>query len=226
MKRTEITIVALAAFAIAAVHAPAFGQYVQFDGPDSSSNVKKVTPEVKDGKNAKITVKGNRKSEKEPPKPAEPKTPTFTATGGFESTKEKARESAIRTAVELLHKHMLEQDPQVHRMPKTEMVQRMLLNDQEKVIEEPDIDKTTGESKPMYRVTVAVRVEPEHVRELRSLERSSEALWVLAGLGGVAGVLAMFFRIDAWTKGYLTSWLVLGTVGAGALLAGLWWWAK
>jgi hypothetical protein len=49
---------------------------------------------------------------------------------------------------------------------------------------------------------------------------------VLAGLGGVAGVLAMFFRIDAWTKGYLTSWLVLGTVGAGGLLAGLWWWAK
>jgi hypothetical protein len=106
------------------------------------------------------------------------------------------------------------------------MVQRMLLSDQEKVVEEPDINKTTGESKPMYRVTVAVRVEPQHIRELRSLERSSEALWVLAGLGGVAGVLAMFFRIDSWTKGYLTSWLVLGTVGAGAVLAGLWWWAK
>jgi hypothetical protein len=228
MNRTETTIVALAAFAIAVVHAPAFGQYVVFDGKDSSTTVKQVAPEGKDGKNAKVAVKNGKRLDKEgnPKPPPEPKTPTFTATGGFESTKEKARESAIRTAVELLHKHMQEQDPPVHRMPKSEMVQRMLLSDQEKVIEEPDIDKTSGETKPMYRVTVAVRVEPQHVRELRSLERSSEALWVLAGLGGVAGVLAMFFRIDAWTKGYLTSWLVLGTVGAGGLLAGLWWWAK
>ena len=65
----------------------------------------------------------------------------------------------------------------------------------------------------MYQAEVAVKVRPEHIRELRARERSSEALWVLAGLGGLAGVLAVFFRIDAWTKGYLTSWLVLGTVG-------------
>jgi hypothetical protein len=49
---------------------------------------------------------------------------------------------------------------------------------------------------------------------------------VLAGIGGLAGMIALFFRVDSWTKGYLTSWLVLGTVGAAALLAGLWWMAK
>ena len=78
----------------------------------------------------------------------------------------------------------------------------------------------------MYRVKVAVKVRPEHVRELRSQERASDGLWILAGLGALAGVLAVFFKIDAWTKGYLTSWLVLGTVGAASLVGGLWWMAK
>jgi hypothetical protein len=93
------------------------------------------------------------------------------------------------------------------------------------VVEQP-IELPGGKTETMYQAEVAVKVKPEHVRALRSRDRSSEALWVLAGLGGLAGVLAVFFRIDAWTKGYLTSWLVLGTVGAAALLTGLWWFAR
>src|SRR5262249_32475495 len=151
-----------------------------------------------------------------PPKPEEP---TFLVAGGFDATKEKAKESAIRAAVEKVHEYLLEQDPPVTRMPTTELVRKMLLEGQETVIEEPDPDPTISEAdkKPMYRMTVAVKVRPEHIRDLRSRERSSEALWVLAGLAGLAGVVAVFFRIDAWTKGYLTSWLILGTVGAATL---------
>jgi len=102
----------------------------------------------------------------------------------------------------------------------------MILNDQEKVEEGAAPSPETGKSETMYRTTIAVRVEPHHIRELRSQERSSEALWILAGLGGMAALFAVFFRIDAWTKGYLTNWLVLGTVGMAALLGGLWWMAK
>ena len=91
----------------------------------------------------------------------------------------------------------------------------------EELVTLPDGNKETR-----YEVEVAVKVRPQDIRSLRSTDRSSEALWVLAGLGGLAAVIAVFFKIDSWTKGYLTSWLVLGTVGAASLLAGLWWWAK
>jgi hypothetical protein len=224
MNRFETTIVALAAFAVAAVHAPAFGQYVIFDGKESGE-VKQAPTEVKNGR----ISKSHRKKAPAPAVPPQPKEPTFTATGGFESTKEKARESAIRAAVDKFHEYLGQQSPPIERMPSdrrcTELIRdKMLLNDQEKVAEQQiEID---GKQETMYKITVAVRVEPDQVRSLRSHERASEALWVLAGLGGLAGVFAVFFRIDAWTKGYLTSWLVLGTVGTATLLGGLWWLAK
>ena len=223
MTRFETTIAVLAAAVIAAAYSPALAQrtergqgFVQGD-----DGVRQVTVEVK-GPAAKVTKGGKGQKVQEPPKPVEP---TFTATGGFESTKEKARESAIRTAVEKLHNHLMQQDPPVGRMPTTKLVRKLLIDSQEKFDEE-SIPDTDGSSEKMYRATVALKVDPHHVRELRSQERSSEALWVLAGLGGLAAVFAGFFRVDAWTKGYLTNWLVLGTVGALGLLVGLWWWAK
>jgi len=225
MTRFETTIAVAAAALIAVAYSPALAQrgekgqaYIEFDG-----GAKQVTAEVKGGKGPKAGKGGQVQREAEPPKPVEP---TFTATGGFEATKDKARESAVRAAVEKLHEHLLAQDPPVTRMPTAKAVRHMLLADREKTVEEPFVDERTGQTEVMYRMTVAVRVEPEQVRELRSQERSSETLWMLAGLAGLAAVTAGFFRIDAWTKGYLTSWLALGTVGAASLLAGLWWWAK
>jgi hypothetical protein len=192
---------------------------------------KPVKPEVKQGR-GKAEAKLSRPTKPvEPPKPEEP---TFTVAGGFLKTKEKAKEDAIRAAVEKLHDYLQQQEPPVKRMPTFEMVQSMLITHPEASESDAEIGKVTAEQVPgeqgkldtMYMVEVAVKVRPEHVRELRSQERSSEALWVLAGLGGLAAVIAVFFKIDSWTKGYLTSWLVLGMIGAGSLLLGLWWWAK
>jgi hypothetical protein len=227
MTRFETTIAVAAAALIAVAYSPALAQrgekgqaYIEFDG-----GTRQVTAEVKGGKGPKATKGGPAVATRaEPAKPVEP---TFTANGGFQSSREKAREDAIRAAVDALHEYLLQQDPPITRMPTTKFVRKMLLNDQEKIVptDEP-VATPDGRSEIMYRATVAVKVEPEHVRELRSQERSSEALWVLAGLAGLAVVAAGFFRIDAWTKGYLTSWLALGTVGASSLLAGLWWWAR
>ena len=163
----------------------------------------------------------NKNAPAEPAKPAQPKEPTFTATGGFESTKDKARDSAIRAAVEEFHKR-LSNEHGIHRMPTTEMIRKLLLSDQEKVTEEPIISEA-GKTETMYRMTVAVRVEDHDIRALRSRERSSEAS-VLAGLGGLAGVLALFFRrfVD---EGVSHSWLALGTVTRQPSWR-LWWWAK
>jgi hypothetical protein len=225
MNRFETTIVALAAFGIAVIYAPAFAQSVKFDVEEKASSSVKQAPDAKNVKQGK----GPKKAA-EPPPPPPPKEPTFSAAGGFESTKEKARESAIRAAVEKLHEHLASQDPPIEQMPSdrrsTELVRKMLLNDQEKFEESTAPAPETGKPETLYRATIAVRVEPHHLRELRSQERSSEALWMLAGLGGLAALFAVFFRIDAWTKGYLTNWLVLGAVGTAALLGGLWWMAK
>jgi hypothetical protein len=198
----------------------------------ASDEPRAVTPEVKQGKGKGPTTKSGRQSRPaEPPKPVEP---TFTVAGGFLETKEKAKESAIQAAVEKLHLYLLDQHPQVTQMPKTEMVREMLVPHPGAAEEDARFGKVTTEQIPssegqpetLYKVEIALKVRPEHVRELRARERSSEALWVLAGLGGLAAVLAVFFRIDAWTKGYLTSWLVLGTVGAATLLGGMWWFAR
>jgi len=129
--------------------------------------------------------------------------------------------------VDKLHEYLMRQDPPVTQKPTTKFVRKLLINQLE-TVQETDDPILSGSGKPekMYQATIALKVDPEHVRELRAQDRSSEALWILAGLGGLAAVVAGFFRIDAWTKGYLTSWLALGTVGAASLLAGLWWWAK
>jgi hypothetical protein len=221
MTRFE-TVTAIAAAALIAVaYSPALAQrgekaYIEFD-----SGTKQVTVEAKGGKGPR----GQRNGQPaEPPKPPEP---TLTVQGGFEKSKELARESAIRAAVDKLHDYLLEQDPPVTQKPNTKFVRKLLIDQLEKIepSDEPIMSRD-GRPEQMYRATIALKVDAKDIRELRSQDRSSEALWILAGLGGLALVVAGFFRIDAWTKGYLTSWLALGTVGAASLLAGLWWWAK
>jgi hypothetical protein len=201
------------------------GAFVIFGNDD---NPKSVTATIKQGKQ-----KTTARAPKPAPEPAKPEEPTFVVSGGFETTKEKAKESAIRAAVEKVHHYLLEQQPPVSKDPTTEMVRKMIITHQGASEADRDIGKVTeqeievsGTSEKCYQVELAIKVRPEHVRSLRSDERSREALWILAGIGGLAAVFAIFFKIDSWTKGYLTSWLVLGTVGAAALLGGMWWFAK
>src|SRR4051812_10027932 len=117
MTRFETTVAVAAAALIAVAYSPALAQrgekgqaYIEFDG-----GAKQVTAEVKGG-TPKGTKAGRVQREAEPPKPVEP---TFTATGGFEATREKARDSAVRAAVEKLHEHLQAQDPPIARMPTT-----------------------------------------------------------------------------------------------------------
>ncbi len=216
MKRQETMLAGLAVGVLLAAWTPLFAQSVTID----TGNGQAVTAQ-----NGEVKINGRKnKKEKAPPAPKVPEVPTFTVKGGFESTKDKARDSAIRAAQELVVDHLAQQEPPVLKTPTIELVRRMALAEQEEIKEEQIGE--SGKTETMYQATVAFKVRPEHVRELRSRERAAEALWVFAGLGALAGVFALFFRIDAWTKGYLTQWLVLGTIGAASLVTGLWWMAK
>jgi hypothetical protein len=211
MTRLETFVAAIAATVLLAVHAPAAAQTVVGDGPEAPK--------------AQVTIKGKPAKSSKPPKP--PEEPTFRIQGGLETTKERARESAIRAAAEEIHQRLMQEEPPVFKNPPMDLVRRMILEGQDRVTEQQfQLTADSEKTDTMYQVEVAVKVRPEHVRELRSRERASDGLWVLAGFGGLAAVLALFFKIDAWTKGYLTSWLVLGTVGAASLVGGLWWMAK
>ena len=189
---------------------------------------KAVTPATKQGK-------GRSGKSARPPADPPKKEPTFYVEGTFMPTPEKARESAIEAAVDRLHEFLMQQDPPVTRYPTKDLVRKMIVRHPQASDSDAEYGKVTPateelltgtKEETLYQVQIALRVEPEQVRELRAQERSSEVLWVVAGLAALAAVLAAFFRIDAWTKGYLTSWLVLGTVGAAGLLFGLLWFAR
>jgi hypothetical protein len=222
MTRFETTVALAIIAGLAVVNSPAFAQRVAIgeDLPKAEKSGKSKTPRP-----------ARPVKPEEPPKPEEP---TFTvASPRFEATKERAKESAIEAAVDRVHEYLLQQEPPVTRMPTIEMVRKMVIKHPK--ASEADVEfgvvtvqpvESVGKTEDYYQVEVAIKVRPEHVRELRSKDRSSEALWVLAGLAGLAAVVAGFFRIDAWTKGYLTSWLMLAAVGTACLLGGLWWWAK
>ena len=98
MTRIETIIVSAAVICMAAVHAPAFGQFIVVDG-DEQPVVKETKPVAKGGETTGKATKTGRPARA----PAKPKEPTFTVSGGFEATREKARDSAIRAAVERGH---------------------------------------------------------------------------------------------------------------------------
>lgn len=165
---------------------------------------------------------GTEKEAYERAKGNPPVEPTFTAQGGFENSLDKARQSALHAAKDKFRDYLRSQDDPVDREPSTELVRRMLIPNQEQVQEEAIKSPTSSSPETMYRVTVGVKVQHEHLRAMRTRDRSSEALGVIGLAAVVLLATAGFFRLDAMTKGYVTSWLLVGAVAAGSALLGVW----
>lgn len=148
--------------------------------------------------------------------------PTFTVTGGFENSIEKARQSATLAAKEKFHEYLTNLEDPISRDPNLDLIRQMTLATREVVQEEAIKSAGTSGTEMMYRVTMALKVKPEQIRTMRTRERSSEALGIIGLLVLGLFVVAGFFRLDAMTKGYVTTWLMLGMVGVGAMLLGVW----
>jgi hypothetical protein len=143
----------------------------------------------------------------------------FQAKGTFMATKEEARISALEEAREELARQLHER--RIHRfiLPSLEWLDRHLVVEPWTRTEE----ETIKEEK-FVRVTVQLRLTSEHLRSFRKMERTSLSA-VAAGLLAVVFLASwLYYRLDEWSKGYLTSWLAIGVVAAGSIVGGVWWW--
>jgi len=144
----------------------------------------------------------------------------FTVQGDFRGSKSAARESALLEAREQIRGWLLRQEPPIKHAPSLEAIQHMLRPENAPPQEEP------LKSGMMYKMTISVDLTPLDIRTLRSRDRTVTGFWALCGLMAIFGVTALVYRIDEWTKGYLTRWLIGGGMAVLALVLGLFWYLR
>jgi hypothetical protein len=145
----------------------------------------------------------------------------FTATGDFAADPRAAKESAVRAARDQMRDWLAKQDPPVRRAPPLDLIAREMV-----VQEHPPEVETILNGEKRYRLTVEARLRPVHVRDLRERDRAFAGLWFLSGAMAVLGVITLAFRVDEWTKGFLTPWLVAGAGALSAALVAVWWFVR
>ncbi|HEX4608424.1 MAG TPA: hypothetical protein VH092_09480, partial [Urbifossiella sp.] len=70
-------------------------------------------------------------------------------------------------------------------------------------------------------VEYTLEATAEQVREIRGRERMAGTLKLFGLLAAAAAIGFVFLRVDAWSQGYLTSWLafIAAALAGGALAA-------
>ena len=144
----------------------------------------------------------------------------FTAQGEFRSTKGAAQESALQSAQEEMRAWLAKQQPPIRRVPSLESIRR------ENMIKGERTEVETVLNEKMYKITAIIDLKPDQVRELRKHDRSLSTLWLFGGLIALLGVVSAGFRVDEWTKGYLTKWLIAGGLALGVFAVVVLWWMK
>ena len=128
--------------------------------------------------------------------------------GEWSSSPEAARDSAVRAAQRRLQIVLAELTPPLNRAPSLEMIQDELISGVQRAQERFE-GRING---PMYKITLDLKVGPSQLKELRREDRVAWAAWLIGGISILLGLVSIGFRLDEWTRGYLTRWLVIGTV--------------
>lgn len=142
----------------------------------------------------------------------------FAVSGEFRPSVASARESALLSAQEKLREWLLRQNPPIRRAPSLETIQREMIR-QELT---PQEEQILNQQDKMYKITLEVEIKPHQMRSLRERDRVVSGMWTLGGLLAILGVLALLFRLDEWTKGYLTRWLIAAGILVVILLVAGW----
>jgi hypothetical protein len=145
----------------------------------------------------------------------EPAAPRF-HTDAWGTTSEQALEGALVKAQVHLANYLRTQE--IERVPSLETIRDRMVTgtnvSQPEVLPSPLYER-------MVKVTVVGEITPKQVRELRGRDRMEAGGRVLGGAVALCLLAALFFRLDDYTRGYLTSWLGLAGLALFAALAGL-----
>lgn len=138
----------------------------------------------------------------------------FTAQGEFRSSKAAAEESVRQVAQEQMRAWFAKQTPPIRRTPSLDAIRRekMILN------EKTEVETVLNEK--MYKITAVIELKPSQLRELRKRDRSLGTLWMFSVLLVFLGLVSFGFRVDEWTKGYLTRWLIGGGIALAVIALG------
>lgn len=143
-------------------------------------------------------------------------------------SKDKAMNDALLVARQKIVDHLRSLDPPVETIPTLDDVRNKYVKPESVVEVQPTeaVRTAWAESKlepNRMWVEIDVEVTDNHVRELRAKDRITSAGWISAGVFLLVATLFGFLRLDAWTRGYLTTFLGLGAAalagGGLALLA-------
>jgi len=146
-------------------------------------------------------------------------------------TREDAIVNAVKTAREKLAEVLRSLDPPIVRIPPEYVIRKEFvlpegIRELTPSQEMKDLWKANGLDKNRQLVEVDIEVSEEQLRGLHGHHRMLGAAWI--GAVGLAVLLTVygFLRIDAWTKGYLTTTLgitatlLIGGVITAAVIAG------
>lgn len=121
-------------------------------------------------------------------------------------TAEQAREDALQQARAHLQAYLQTLRPPVEVVPTIEQIQQHMLRSSfttEPKHFPPPIDEK------MMKVALEIELSPDDLRQLRAQDRAFWGTKLFAGMFALLAVVTLFFRLDEWTRGYLTSWLGL-----------------
>jgi hypothetical protein len=142
-------------------------------------------------------------------------------------TEVEAEEATLAAAADRLATAFARLDPPLDYRPSPAAIKAEFLRRDSRLVRPPTEEEKTVLARAAYAADGRVYVEytleatAEQVREVRGRERVAAALKLFGLLAAAAGVGFVFLRLDAWSQGYLTSWLafVAATLAGGAVAA-------
>jgi hypothetical protein len=144
----------------------------------------------------------------------------FHVAGRFRASPAAAKEDALQAAQQQMRWWLARQESPIRHVPTIDTIRRKLITQEELPIEQIDNGQKT------YKITISVFLNQNIIRELRATDRVVTSTWWLGTAMGILALVAIVFRLDEWTKGYLTRWLVVGAAGIGLAVGLFLWWVK